>query len=124
MNNPRQITSLRAAAVISSTIIGVGILSFPRYMTEAGNSSAPLVAFCGVLFSFISYWLLASLCQRFPQETLFVFSRRLIGRPLAAIFTVVIMLLFIVLTGLTVRQFGDVATTVLYKKHRSKQPSS
>ncbi|ETT65290.1 spore germination protein [Paenibacillus sp. FSL R7-277] len=116
MNNPRQITSLRAAAVISSTIIGVGILSFPRYMTEAGNSSAPLVAFCGVLFSFISYWLLASLCQRFPQETLFVFSRRLIGRPLAAIFTVVIMLLFIVLTGLTVRQFGDVATTVLYKK--------
>lgn len=53
-----------------------------------------------------------------------MFSRRLIGRPLAAIFTVVIMLLFIVLTGLTVRQFGDVATTVLYKKHRSKQPSS
>lgn len=49
MNNPRQITSLRAAAVISSTIIGVGILSFPRYMTEAGNSSAPLLhsaAYC------------------------------------------------------------------------------
>lgn len=43
MNNPRQITTLRAAAVISSTIIGVGILSFPRYMTEAGNSSAPLL---------------------------------------------------------------------------------
>lgn len=116
MNNPRQITTLRAAAVISSTIIGVGILSFPRYMTEAGNSSAPLVAICGVLFSFISYWLLVSICRRFPADTLFVFSRRLIGRPLSTIFTVMIMILFLVLTGLTVRQFGDVATTVLYKK--------
>ncbi|MFC6652833.1 GerAB/ArcD/ProY family transporter [Paenibacillus rhizoplanae] len=116
MNKPRQITTLRAVAVISSTIIGVGILSFPRYMTEAGNTSAPFVALSGVLISFIIYWLLVSLCQRFPQETLFVFSRRLIGRPLAAVFTLAIMLLFIVLTGLTVRQFGDVATTVLYKK--------
>lgn len=116
VNNPRQITTLRAAAVISSTIIGVGILSFPRYMTAAGNSSAPFIAVCGVAFSFISYWLLASLCQRFPRETLFVFSRRLIGRPLAAVFSAVLLILFIVLTGLTVRQFGDVATTVLYKK--------
>lgn len=116
MNNPRQITTLRAAAVISSTIIGVGILSFPRYMAEAGGSSAPLIALSGVLMAFISYWLLASLCQRFPGETLFVFSRRLLGAPLATFFTVLIMLMFIALTGLTVRQFGDVATTVLYKK--------
>lgn len=116
MTKPRQITTLRAAAVISSTIIGVGILSFPRYMAEAGGSSAPLIALTGVLISFISYWLLASLCQRFPGETLFGFSRRLLGAPLATLFTILILLMFIALTGLTVRQFGDVATTVLYKK--------
>ncbi|WP_238655082.1 GerAB/ArcD/ProY family transporter [Paenibacillus piscarius] len=116
MTNPHQITTLRAAAVMSSTIIGVGILSFPRYMAEAGNTSAPLIALTGVLMSFISYWLLAALCQRFPGETLFIFSRRLLGAPLATFFTVLIMLMFIALTGLTVRQFGDVATTVLYKK--------
>jgi spore germination protein len=116
LNNPRQITTLRAAAVISSTIIGVGILSFPRYMAVAGNSSAPFVAFSGVVMSFFDYWLLVSLCQRFPQESLFVFSRRLIGRHLASFFTVMLLLLFIGLTGITARQFGDVATTVLYKK--------
>ncbi|QSF46085.1 GerAB/ArcD/ProY family transporter [Paenibacillus tianjinensis] len=116
MNTPRQITTLRAAAVISSTIIGVGILSFPRYMAVAGGSSAPFVAFCGIVISFISFWLLASLCRRFPREPLFVFSRRLLGRPLAFVFTLLIFLIFTLLSGLTVRQFGDVATTVLYKK--------
>jgi spore germination protein len=116
VNNPRQITTLRAAAVISSTIIGVGILSFPRYMALAGNSSAPFIAFSGVVLSFLSYWLLVSLCQRFPKESLFVFSRRLIGRPLATVFTAVFLILFITLTGITTRQFGDVVTTVLYKK--------
>ncbi|WNS40945.1 endospore germination permease [Paenibacillus sp. MMS20-IR301] len=116
MNNPRQITTLRAAAVISSTIIGVGILSFPRFMAAAGGSSAPFIAFCGVVFSFLCYWLLVSLCRRFPKDSLFVFSKALIGRHPATVFTAVIMIMFIMLTGLTVRQFGDVATTVLYKK--------
>ncbi|KWX80160.1 hypothetical protein AMQ84_04590 [Paenibacillus riograndensis] len=116
MNHFRQITTLRAAAVISSTIIGIGILSFPRYMADAGGSSAPLVAFTGVLISFFSFWLLAALCRRFPRESLFVFSRRLIGRPLAMFFTLIIWLIFIMLTGLTARQFGDVATSVLFNK--------
>jgi spore germination protein len=115
MSRSRQITTLRAAAVISSTIIGVGILSFPRYMAAAGDSSAAFIAFSGVVLSFSSYWLLTSLCQRFPKESLFVFSRRLIGRPLATVFTALFLIMFTVLTGLTVRQFGDVATTVLYK---------
>lgn len=116
MNNSRQITTIRTAAVLSSTIIGVGILSFPRYMADAGDSSAPLVAFSGVTIAFCSYWLLASLCRRFPKESLFVFSRRIIGRPLAAFFTLIILLMFLMLTGLTARQFGDVATSVLYRK--------
>ncbi|OKP84046.1 hypothetical protein A3844_20390 [Paenibacillus helianthi] len=116
MNDSRQITTLRAAAVISSTIIGVGLLSFPRYMAVAGNSAGPFVALTGVLVSFFSFWLLASLCRRFSTESLFVFSRRLIGRPLAMFFTLIIWLIFMTLTGLTARQFGDVATSVLFNK--------
>ncbi|MBW4084062.1 GerAB/ArcD/ProY family transporter [Paenibacillus sp. S150] len=116
MKHSRQITTLRAAAVISSTIIGVGILSFPRHMAVAGGSSAPLVAFSGVIISFLSFWVLATLCRRFPKESLFVFSRRLVGRQLGGFFNLLILLVFIVLTGLSARQFGDVATTVLFKK--------
>lgn len=41
MTPTRQITTLRAAAVIGSTIIGVGILSFPRYMAAAGGAVLP-----------------------------------------------------------------------------------
>ena len=116
MSNSRQITTIRAAAVISSTIIGVGIQSFPRFMIAAGDNSAPFIALTGVIISFLIYSVLTSLCQLYPKETLFVFSRRLIGRPLAVFFTAVIMLMFVIQTGLTARQFGDIATTVLYRK--------
>lgn len=41
MNNNRPITTIQVVAVIVSTIIGIGILSFPRYMVEAAESAAP-----------------------------------------------------------------------------------
>lgn len=116
MNNYRQITTVQTATVICSTIIGVGILSFPRYMSEGAGSSAPLVAFTGIIIAFISFCLLASLCRKFPRETIFVFSRRLVGRPLACFFTILIFIFFLLLTGITTRQFGDVVNTVLFRK--------
>lgn len=116
MNNYRQITTVQTAAVICSTIIGVGILSFPRYMSDGAGSSAPLAAFTGVILALVSFWLLAALCRKFPKESIFVFSRRLVGRPIACCFTILILIFFLLLTGITTRQFGDVVNTVLFRK--------
>ncbi|KGE18960.1 GerAB/ArcD/ProY family transporter [Paenibacillus wynnii] len=115
MNNLRQITTIRAAAVISSTILGVLTLSFPRFMAEAAGSGAPLVMFVGICIALINYWIVAKLCQRFPNETFFFFSSRLVGRPVSTLFSVMLLLFFSFFTAITSRQFGEVTSMVLFE---------
>ncbi|MEK4508466.1 GerAB/ArcD/ProY family transporter [Paenibacillus sp. FSL K6-2524] len=116
MNNNRPITTIQVVAVIVSTIIGIGILSFPRYMVEAAESAAPLVAASGIIIAFLSCWFTASVCRKFPDENLFVFSRRLLGTGIADFFSVLILLFFAISTGITIRQFGEVCITVVFRK--------
>lgn len=116
MNSNRPITTIQVVAVIVSTIIGIGILSIPRYMAEAGDSGAPLVSASGVPVAFLGCLFTAVLCRKFPNETLFVFSRKLLGTGLADMFTVLISLFFAFSAGITMRQFGEVCVAVIYKK--------
>lgn len=116
MNSNRPITTIQVMAVIISTIIGIGILSIPRYMAEAGDSGAPLVTASGVPVAFLGYWFTAVVCRKFPNETLFVFSRRLLGTWLADTFSMLISLFFAFSAGITMRQFGEVCVAVVFKK--------
>lgn len=111
-----KLTSLQAGATVTSTIIGIGILSFPRYMAEAGDNGAPLVALAGTVIAFVSLHIVTSLCRKFPHENLFVFSRRLIGRAAADVMNALVFLFFTLLTALTLRQFGEVSVMVLFQK--------
>lgn len=116
MNKNRPITTIQVVGVIVSTIIGIGILSIPRYMAEAGDSAAPLISASGIPLAFLGCWFTASVCRKFPNETLFVFSRRLLGTGIADFFTCLISLFFALSTGITMRQFGEVCVTVVFKK--------
>lgn len=102
--------------VIVSTIIGIGVLGFPRYMVQAGESAAPLISALGVPVAFIGCWFTASVCRKFPTENIFVFSRRILGTVVADFFTALILLFFAFSTGITIRQFGEVCITVVFKK--------
>ncbi|NUU59294.1 GerAB/ArcD/ProY family transporter [Paenibacillus agri] len=115
MNN-RPITTMQAVAVIVSTIIGIGILTFPRFMAEAGDSGAPMVTASGIFIAFIGFWFTASVCRKFPNETLFIFSRRLVGAGLADFLTGLIVVFFAFSSGITMRQFGEVCVSVIFKK--------
>jgi len=116
MNKNRPITTKQAMAVIISTILGIGILSYPRYMAEAGDSGAPLVSAAGIPIAFAGCYFTASICRRFPHQNLFVFSRSLLGTVFADTFTALIFLFFAFSTGITMRQFGEVCVTVVFKK--------
>lgn len=116
MNNNRPITTIQVVIVIVSTIIGIGILSIPRNMSETGGSGAPLVSASGIPLAFLGCWFTAAVCRKFPNETLFIFSRRLLGTGLADMFSVLISLFFAFSAGITMRQFGEVCITVVFKK--------
>ncbi|WP_435172000.1 GerAB/ArcD/ProY family transporter [Paenibacillus glycanilyticus] len=111
----RQITVIQAAAVLVSTIIGVGVLALPLFAVRAADSGGPLVTFLAMMLAFVGLSLIARLGMRFPDETIIRYSEKIIGKWLAWIGSVFIILFFAVLTSLTAREFGEVVVTSVLK---------
>jgi len=65
----RQITVIQAAAIIVSSIIGVGVLPLPLFAVQAGESGAPMITLIGALFALAGLFLLT---QRFWQSVFFL----------------------------------------------------
>lgn len=116
MEYPRQITTLQAAAVLISTIIGVGVLSLPLFAVRSADSGAPLVTLIGILIAFAGLLILAKLELRFKRQFLIVYSERIIGKWPARVFGVLIIGFFALLTSLAAREFGEVVITSVLKR--------
>jgi spore germination protein len=116
MNNPRQITNIQAAAILTSTIIGVGVLALPRFGVRAADTGAPLVTLLGAVLGFVGLWLITVLGMRFPDKTFIQYSEVIVGRWPAAIGNLLIIIFFALLTALGSREFGEVVITSVLKK--------
>ncbi|SEP14900.1 endospore germination permease [Paenibacillus sp. OV219] len=115
MENTRPITTIQSAAILVSTIIGVGVLPLPLFAVRAGDSGAPLVTFLGALVGFIGLALISMLGMRFPQKSIVEYSEDIIGRWLAIIGSLAIIGFFSILTSLAAREFGEVVVTSVLK---------
>jgi spore germination protein len=116
VNNPRQITNIQAAAILTSTIIGVGVLPLPLFGVNAADTGAPLVTLLGAMLGFVGLWLIAVLGMRFPNKTIIQYSEEIIGKWSAAIGNLFIIIFFALLTALGSREFGEVFITSVLKK--------
>jgi spore germination protein len=116
LNNPRQITTVQAAAVLTSTIIGVGVLPLSLFGVRAADTGAPLVTVLGALLGSVGLWIITVLGMRFPNKTIIQYSEDLIGRWPALIGNMLIIIFFALLTALGSREFGEVVLTSVLKK--------
>lgn len=114
-SNDRPITMLQTATILVSTIIGVGVLPLPLFAVRAADSAAPFVTVLGIGVASVSLFLLAWLGMRFPKETIFEYSNRIIGKWLGTIGSIFIILFFSMLTSLAAREFGEVVVTSVLK---------
>ncbi|CAM3924322.1 endospore germination permease [Cohnella lubricantis] len=115
MDKTRQITMIQIAAILVSTIIGVGVLPLPLFAVNALDSGAPLITLAAVLFGFISLLLLSLLGMRFPRQTIIQYSEQIIGKWPARAGSLLVIVFFAVLTSLTAREFGEVVVTSVLK---------
>ncbi|MCR2807204.1 GerAB/ArcD/ProY family transporter [Paenibacillus soyae] len=113
--NERPITMLQTATILVSTLIGVGVLPLPLFAVRAADSAAPFVTMLGIGFASISLLLLTWLGIRFPKETIFEYSNRIIGKWLGTVGTLLVILFFAILTSLAAREFGEVVVTSVLK---------
>lgn len=116
MEHPRQITVIQAAIILISTIIGVGVLALSLFAVRAADSGAPLVTFLGLLLGLAGLWLLTKLGMRFPEQTIIEYSKELIGKWTAGVFSVLIIAFFALITALAAREFGEVVVTSVLMK--------
>lgn len=116
MEEKRQITVIQTAAILVSTIIGVGVLPLPLFAVRAGDSGAPLVTLLGVLLAFFGLALIARLGMRFPNQSLIQYSEVIVGKIPAWLGSLLIIVFFAVLTSLTAREFGEVVVTSVLKR--------
>ncbi|MED4753827.1 endospore germination permease [Brevibacillus choshinensis] len=106
-------------SLITSTLIGVGVLTLPRTTTsrlfEAGWM-APLVS---SIWVFLSVWMIASLSRQFPGKTFIEYSpiiwgsakRPQLGRWLSLPWVLGYLLYMYVSTAIVSRIFGEVVVT-------------
>jgi spore germination protein len=110
---PRQITAIQAAATLTSTNIGVGVLALPLFTVQAANSGAPLVTLLGFLLAFVGFVPLVLLGMRFPSQSFVQYSEAIIGKWPSWIGSACVIAFFAVLTAFTSREFGEVVITAV-----------
>ncbi|CAM3947231.1 spore germination protein [Paenibacillus alkaliterrae] len=115
MEEQRQITVIQTAAILVSTIIGVGVLPLPLFAVRAGESAAPLVTLFGMAVASIGLVLITWLGMRFSNKTIIQYSEDIIGKWAARLGSLLIIVFFAVLTSLTAREFGEVVVTSVLK---------
>lgn len=116
MQDTRQITAIQAAAILISTIIGVGVLPLPLFAVRATGAGAPLVTLLGILVAFAGLLFITMLGMRFPSQSIIQYSEDIVGKWIARIGSACIICFFAVLTSLAAREFGEVVVTSVLKR--------
>ncbi|UJF34204.1 GerAB/ArcD/ProY family transporter [Paenibacillus hexagrammi] len=116
MEYPRQITTIQAAAILISTIIGVGVLPLPLFAVRAADSGGPLVTLLAIMVACLGIWVITRLGMKFPSQSIVQYSEQIIGKWPSWIGSSLIILFFAVLASLAAREFGEVVITSVLKK--------
>ena len=74
-----QITPLQGAAIVASSLIGVGILTLPREVAAAAGTDGPLATLLGGAIAALLLVLLTKLGLRFPGHSLIEYSSIILG---------------------------------------------
>lgn len=104
-----KITTSQAAIFLTNTVLGAGILTMPRSVTqELKTPDAWLTILLGGLIIMPVILLMVKLCQHFPGQTVFQYAGRLIGKFPGQIAGMALVLYFIIIAGFEIRSLAEV----------------
>lgn len=103
-----RITPWQLTFIVISSILGVSMLAFPRFVVKGAGLGAPLASLFGVSVAFVGLVSIVLLGRRFPKHTLVKYNEIILGKAVGRIFTGVIILFFVLIMGLETRQFSEV----------------
>jgi spore germination protein len=108
-----RISTVQTVMIISNFILGAGILTLPRTVTEKTQTpdSWISVIISGVISMAIGL-IMVKLCKRFPDKSLYQFSQIIIGKWLGYLLSFIVIIYYITLSAYEVRAMAE--TTRLF----------
>jgi spore germination protein len=108
-----RITTHQAVMFIANFILGAGILTLPRTMTEKIKTPDSWIAVIvsGLIITLVAVIIL-KLCQRYPNETFYQFNQKLLGKWLGSLLSLTVICYYIALSAYEVRTMAE--TTRLF----------
>lgn len=113
MAETKEVTTVQAATILISSIIGVGVLPLPLFAVRAGETGAPFITFLGICIAGFGLYMITWLGMQYPEKSIITYSEKIVGKWLGKIFSLMIILFFTILTSLAAREFGAVVITAV-----------
>lgn len=104
-----KITSSQAVIFMTNSVLGAGILTLPRDVTEKMRTpDSWLSVLLGGVVVMLAVLLMVKLSQQFPGSTIFEFSQKIVGKVMGSIMSLLITVYFLVLAGFEIRALAEV----------------
>jgi spore germination protein len=108
-----QITTPQTVVIISNFILGIGILTLPRTVTEKVKTpDGWITIIIGGILAVLIAMIMVKLAERFPGKSIFQFSNELIGKWIGTVISLCIILYYLTLSSFEVRAMSE--TTRLF----------
>ncbi|WP_134699813.1 endospore germination permease [Ammoniphilus sp. YIM 78166] len=100
---------------VTTMIIGAGILTLPRGVAQSTKGLDGLLAIvAGGVLAMVFAWVCARLSSRFPQQTFFQYTTRLVSKPVAIVTTLLFGLYFMCFTAYEMRTVATISKIYLF----------
>lgn len=116
MRITEKISTTQLAIVISSALFGQYSLTYPKIIAGAAGTAAPLMTVAGTCCAAFSLFVFTRLSQRFSDQTIFDYSQGVIGKFPSLLANILVFACFFMSSALLFRQFGEVLSTVVFRK--------
>ncbi|GAA5417504.1 spore germination protein YndE [Paraliobacillus ryukyuensis] len=111
-----KITTLQQATVLINSTIGISVLSLPRLGAKEIGTGTMLLTLIVLIILFLFVILFAILGRRHANQTLIEYGNTLLGKPINFIFGILLVLQFLVLTALILREFAELMAVALLRE--------
>ncbi|NUU75409.1 spore germination protein [Paenibacillus xylanilyticus] len=111
------ITTTQAAILIINYMLGAGILTLPRTTVEAVDTPDVWISIMisGLVIMLIGF-MMVLLCRRFPGKTVFQFVPEITGKWIALLFSMAIILFFLIISAFEVRVLAEATNLYLLER--------
>lgn len=100
-----------------SMVVGVGVLSLPRYLAVGTSASDGVVSLViGGIIAILLTWLVAKLAAGYPHQTFISYASLIATKPVAIVLTLVFAIISALIAAIQVREIADISKHYLFDR--------